>query len=136
MTSEPSALASSLVRGSPVLRGGGRFDRGPSPPNPGSAILAHCLISGSKDRRNVRTEAARPPSNNSKGQTPKGTLDAALPATRRDDLRHGTNAAYVHGCVLQRVPGPPAGQDGEEPLTTSICMILIRVWERGDSARH
>ena len=26
-------------------------------------------------------------------------LDAALTATRRDDLRHGTNAAYVHGCV-------------------------------------
>lgn len=28
-----------------------------------------------------------------------GKLDAALTATRRDDLRHGTNAAYVHGCV-------------------------------------
>ena len=26
-------------------------------------------------------------------------LDAALAATRRDDLRHGTNAAYVAGCV-------------------------------------
>jgi hypothetical protein len=26
-------------------------------------------------------------------------LDAALTATRRDDLEHGTNAAYVHGCV-------------------------------------
>jgi hypothetical protein len=26
-------------------------------------------------------------------------LDAALMATRRDDLKHGTNAAYVRGCV-------------------------------------
>jgi hypothetical protein len=26
-------------------------------------------------------------------------LEAALTATRRDDLRHGTNLAYVHGCV-------------------------------------
>jgi hypothetical protein len=26
-------------------------------------------------------------------------LEAALTAARRDDLEHGTNAAYVHGCV-------------------------------------
>jgi hypothetical protein len=26
-------------------------------------------------------------------------LEAALTATRRDDLQHGTNAAYVQGCV-------------------------------------
>jgi hypothetical protein len=26
-------------------------------------------------------------------------LDTALMAMRPDDLRHGTNAAYVHGCV-------------------------------------
>jgi hypothetical protein len=26
-------------------------------------------------------------------------LEAALTATRRDDLHHGTNAAYAHGCV-------------------------------------
>jgi hypothetical protein len=26
-------------------------------------------------------------------------LEAALTATRRDDIQHGTNAAYVHGCV-------------------------------------
>jgi hypothetical protein len=26
-------------------------------------------------------------------------LEAALTATRRDDLEHGTNAAYMHGCV-------------------------------------
>jgi hypothetical protein len=26
-------------------------------------------------------------------------LDTVLTATRRDDLKHGTNAAYVHGCV-------------------------------------
>ena len=28
-------------------------------------------------------------------------LDAALTATRRDDLQHGTNAAYVRGCVCK-----------------------------------
>jgi hypothetical protein len=26
-------------------------------------------------------------------------LEAALTATRRDDLKHGTSAAYVRGCV-------------------------------------
>jgi hypothetical protein len=26
-------------------------------------------------------------------------LDAALTAARRDDLEHGTTAAYIHGCV-------------------------------------
>jgi hypothetical protein len=26
-------------------------------------------------------------------------LETALTAARRDDLKHGTNAAYVHGCV-------------------------------------
>ena len=26
-------------------------------------------------------------------------LEATLTATRRDDLQHGTNTAYVHGCV-------------------------------------
>jgi hypothetical protein len=26
-------------------------------------------------------------------------LEATLTATRRDDLQHGTNAAYVQGCV-------------------------------------
>jgi hypothetical protein len=28
-------------------------------------------------------------------------LEAALTATRREDLQHGTNAAYVHGCVCR-----------------------------------
>ena len=29
------------------------------------------------------------------------TLEVALTAARRDDLEHGTNAAYVHGCVCR-----------------------------------
>ena len=29
------------------------------------------------------------------------SLEAALVATRRDDLKHGTNAAYVAGCVCR-----------------------------------
>jgi hypothetical protein len=28
-------------------------------------------------------------------------LETALTAVRRSDLRHGTNAAYVHGCVCR-----------------------------------
>jgi hypothetical protein len=28
-------------------------------------------------------------------------LEAALTAARRDDLKHGTNAAYVRGCVCR-----------------------------------
>ncbi len=28
-------------------------------------------------------------------------LEAALTATRRDDVEHGTNAAYVRGCVCR-----------------------------------
>jgi hypothetical protein len=28
-------------------------------------------------------------------------LETALTATRRDDLEHGTNAAYVQGCVCR-----------------------------------
>jgi hypothetical protein len=28
-------------------------------------------------------------------------LEAALTASRRVDLQHGTNAAYVHGCVCR-----------------------------------
>ena len=28
-------------------------------------------------------------------------LEAALTATRREDLQHGTNAAYLHGCVCK-----------------------------------
>jgi hypothetical protein len=32
-------------------------------------------------------------------------LEAALTATRRDDLQHGTNAAYVRGCVCKECRG-------------------------------
>ena len=36
-------------------------------------------------------------------------LEAALMATRRDDLKHGTNAAYVVGCVLATAGSASAG---------------------------
>jgi hypothetical protein len=42
-------------------------------------------------------------------------LEAALTATRRDDLTHGTNAAYVHGCVCTECRGTSAPADGREP---------------------
>jgi hypothetical protein len=32
-------------------------------------------------------------------------LEAALMTTRRDDLQHGTNAAYVSGCVCSECRG-------------------------------
>jgi hypothetical protein len=34
-------------------------------------------------------------------------LEAALTASRRADLRHGTTAAYVHGCVCSESSLPP-----------------------------
>jgi hypothetical protein len=40
-------------------------------------------------------------------------LEAALTATRRDDLQHGTNAAYVAGCVCGECRKSSEGQDGE-----------------------
>jgi hypothetical protein len=40
-------------------------------------------------------------------------LEAALTATRRDDLQHGTNAAYVRGCVCSGCRAP-ARQDGQD----------------------
>jgi hypothetical protein len=63
-----------------------------------------------------------------------GALEAALMATRRGDLQHGTNAAYVRMC-LPGVSGAPAHPDGQEPLTsrpwsgvsTRICDDLVLV---------
>jgi transposase-like protein len=39
-------------------------------------------------------------------------LDAALTAARREDLQHGTNAAYLHRLCLQRLSDVSARQDG------------------------
>ena len=39
-------------------------------------------------------------------------LEAALTATRRTDLQHGTNAAYVHGCVAVSVGSTSSGEWG------------------------
>jgi hypothetical protein len=41
-----------------------------------------------------------------------GQLEAALMATRRDDLQHGTTPAYGARLQMQRVPGVPAQADG------------------------
>ena len=46
------------------------------------------------------------------------TLDTALTATRRDDLQHGTNAAYVHGCVCSECREHQR-PDGQEPLSSA-----------------
>ena len=41
-------------------------------------------------------------------------LDTALTATRRDDLQHGTNATYAHGCVCSECRGVSACPDGQD----------------------
>jgi hypothetical protein len=52
-------------------------------------------------------------------------LEAALTATLRDDLRHGTTAAYVRGCVCWE-PGASAGADGEESSLTRAARMASR----------
>ena len=42
-------------------------------------------------------------------------LDAALTAARREDIQHGTNAAYIHGCVCKDCRTYQLRQDGQEP---------------------
>jgi hypothetical protein len=54
------------------------------------------------------------------------SLDGHPP--RRPRARH--QRGVCQRLRLQGVPGAPAGQDAEEPLTTSICMTLVRAWER------
>jgi hypothetical protein len=63
-------------------------------------------------------------------------------ATRRNDVQHGTNAAYVRGCVARSV-GAPAQADGWEPLTkvssTRIlgsCFAHYVVIRNGDDSPH
>ena len=49
-------------------------------------------------------------------------LDAALTATRRDDLEHGTNAAYVAGCVCRDCR---EHQRGGRRATSGGCSLLL-----------
>jgi hypothetical protein len=42
----------------------------------------------------------------------RAAVEAALVATRRDDLKHGTNAASVARLRVQRLPGVAAPADG------------------------
>ena len=63
-------------------------------------------------------------------------LDAALTAARREDIQHGTNAAYIHGCVCKDCRDISARQDGQEPwLTAPICTSASVVQDLLDSAR-
>jgi hypothetical protein len=52
-------------------------------------------------------------------------LEAALAATRRDDLEHATNAAYVAGCVCNDCRNPPAAQNGQEPAHSALALIRL-----------
>ena len=53
--------------------------------------------------------------------------EAALTATRRTDLKHGANAAYV--------PGTPALANGQEPLTPALWGGLLRIGDDLDDVR-
>jgi catechol 2,3-dioxygenase-like lactoylglutathione lyase family enzyme len=68
-------------------------------------------------------------------------LDAALATTRREDLKHGTNAAYVAGLVSARSVGKPARKDGQERRLTRSEQSTLREteapgWRPGDLARY
>jgi hypothetical protein len=54
-------------------------------------------------------------------------LEAALTASRREHLEHGTNAAYLHGCVCQRVLDVSARQDGQEPELRPFGVPRLRL---------
>ena len=41
-------------------------------------------------------------------------LEAALTASRRKDLEHGTHAAYMHGCVCSDWQNTSADSDGQD----------------------
>jgi hypothetical protein len=70
-------------------------------------------------------------------------LEAALTAVRLDDLEHGTNAAYVNGCVCtdcrehqQRRMGGKPGDDNGTPLDCDALERWTRVsYERGMRSR-
>jgi hypothetical protein len=57
-------------------------------------------------------------------------LEAALTAARRDDLEHGTNAAYVNGCVCAQIAGSASKGNGQETggdnCTPPDCEALER----------
>jgi hypothetical protein len=46
-------------------------------------------------------------------------LEAALTAARRDDLEHGTNAAYVNGCVCTDCREHQQKRTGRKPAATT-----------------
>jgi hypothetical protein len=51
-------------------------------------------------------------------------LEAALTATRRSDLQHGTTHAYVRGCVCSEWPGAPAHSGGQDRRQGGYPMIV------------
>jgi hypothetical protein len=60
------------------------------------------------------------------------TLEAALTASRRSDLKHGTNAAYVAGCVCKecrayhRASGWVGGATDGQPTLTRLYRAAPR----------
>jgi hypothetical protein len=51
-------------------------------------------------------------------------LDAALTAARRDDLEHGTNAAYANGCVCRDCREHQQRRMGRKPWQ----LRLVTTW--------
>jgi hypothetical protein len=51
-------------------------------------------------------------------------LEAALTATRRDDLQHGTNAAYVQGCICAECREHQRIRMARSPLGSSELSVV------------
>ena len=60
-------------------------------------------------------------------------LDAALMATRRGDLQHGTTAAYVRGCACKECREHQRERMAKKPLTTNSAQLWIAGLSRRDA---
>jgi hypothetical protein len=52
-------------------------------------------------------------------------LEAALTAARREDLDHGTNAAYIHGCMCTDCRERQQRRMGRKPAATTAPACLL-----------
>jgi hypothetical protein len=56
------------------------------------------------------------------------SLDEALAAARREDLKHGTNAAYVAGCVCKECREHQRIPHGQEPVRPRLRRRRVEGW--------
>jgi hypothetical protein len=58
-------------------------------------------------------------------------LETALTAARRDDLKHGTNAAYVHGCVCHECREHQSIRMGRKQSAEQGQAVTVPSWAAG-----